>query len=161
MIDFLKYIPPTFDNDDSIFIVGPSLTIKEVESVPFITINLFGFIFNVPVPDIVKVAPLSKYIVPSFSFDDESVKVDSLVKNNFTSFPELIRIGVNELLLDNVKEFKFKVLDDDTIIFLFVTESSKSYSPSVEIVISLSETVYPSPEEVKEIFVDNSPKENK
>ena len=142
MIDFLKYIPPTFDYDDSIFIVGPSLTIKEVESVPFIAINLFGFIFNVPVPDIVKVAPSSKYIVPSFSFDDESVKVDSLVKNNFTSFPELIRIGVNELLLANVKEFKFKVLDDDTIIFLFVTESSKLYSPSVKIVISLSETVY-------------------
>ena len=61
--------------------------------------------------------------------------MDSPVKTKFTCFPELIKIGFSELVLFNVKEFKFKVLDDDTIIFLFVTEFSKSYSPSVEIVI--------------------------
>ena len=60
MIESLKYIPPTDEEDDDILIVGPPLTVKEVPSVPLIAINLYGFIFKVPVPDIVNEAPLCK-----------------------------------------------------------------------------------------------------
>ena len=66
---------PIFPDVDYILIVGPSLTIKEIEVVPFIPINFFGLIISTPVPDIVKVAPSSKYIVPSCSLLGESVKV--------------------------------------------------------------------------------------
>jgi len=60
------------------------LTVKEVESVPFIAISLLGVIFKVPVPDIVKEAPLCKYIVPSFEFVEESTKVDDPDKDIVT-----------------------------------------------------------------------------
>ena len=37
--------------------VAPSLTVNEVSSVPLIAKYLFGYIFKVPVPEIVKEAP--------------------------------------------------------------------------------------------------------
>ena len=44
-------------------------------------------------------------------------------------------------MLDKENEFKFKVLDDDTIIFLSVKVPYKSYEPSSVIVTTLSDVV--------------------
>ena len=104
----------------------PSLTVRDVLFVPFIAINLLGFIFNVPSPDIIKEAPFCRYIVPSFSLEDESIKVDSPSKTISTSLFSSINIGVKEPLFDIVTEFKFIVQEEDAIIFLSVREPSKS-----------------------------------
>ena len=152
---FLKYIHPTFSDVDSILILAPSLTIKEVEVVPFIPINLLGLIVNPPVPDNVKVAPFSKYIVPSCSLFGESINVDSPVRTKLTCFPQLINKGVKLLLFINVKPLKFKVHEDSTNISLSSSSPEKSYSPSPVIVKILSSIVYPSPSESNETIVDD------
>ena len=101
-------------------IIYINLTVKEVESVPLIAIFLFGFKFKVPSPDIVKLAPDLKYITPSFSFEDESCKVDEPDKVIITELLESIIKGVNEPDEVNDNEDKINVAEVETNIRLFV-----------------------------------------
>jgi hypothetical protein len=70
-------------------------------------INLFGVKFNIFVPDIVNDDSFCKYIIPSFSFEDESIKVESSDKDIITFLFELIIIGVNVSVLVNENEFRY------------------------------------------------------
>ena len=73
-----------------------------------------------PVPEIVNEAQVCKYKTPSFSLVDESFKVDSLDKTNSTALFPLINIGVNIPVFVNLNEFKYRVHDEDIIIFLLL-----------------------------------------
>ena len=83
------------------------------------------------------------------------IKVESDNKESITFLFELIIIGVNVSVLVNENEFRYKVHDEDIIISLSVWVPVNSKGPSPVIVIILSETVYPSPEELNEIVVVN------
>jgi hypothetical protein len=110
---------------------------------------------NICVPVIVNDDLFCKNIIPLFILNDESIKVESDNKESITFLFELIIIGVNDSVLVNENEFRYKVHDEDIIISLFVWVPVNSKGPSPVIVIILSETVYPSPEEVNEIVVVN------
>ena len=108
---------------------------------------------NIFVPVIVNDDLFCKNIIPLFILNDESIKVESDNKESITFLFELIIIGVNDSVLVNENEFRYKVHDEDIIISLSVLVPVNSKGPSPVIVIILSETVYPSPEEVNEIVV--------
>ena len=73
---------------------------------------------------------------------EESCKVESSVKTILTAWFSLIINGVNVPVFFKLNELKFKVHDDETIIFLSDKSSpDKSYESSPVIVITLSDTV--------------------
>ena len=111
---------------------------------PFIAIYLLGFIFKIPSPDIVKEAPVFKYIVPSFSLFGESSNVDSPSNTNLTSIFSFIIKGVNSSSFVKMKSLKFIVHEDAIIIFLSSCSPVNSKGPAPLIVTTLSDMVYPS-----------------